>query len=311
MSDERGPADSHRLRVLAEKFHDKQYRDGYVAAHARGVLARQMRNFRGELSQAEYAAKIGKQKTVVGRLENPAYGGWSVRTMLEIARKENVAVIARFVDFPTFLSFTDDVSDYALHPPSYDEAEVDRFAAYQTGQISYHDISIAGATSMGPPSPTMGPTPYPDIFSFASPGGPQTGAIGAAGGGLLPTGTGLGTVAQSGFPLPFQGINYFVGSGIAWNTSYYIPTTQLFTTPAFTPPPTPSALQNAHAEIRRLNSLFQTQAALIATQRQQIDQLESQVNAISAQQGLEANFTNSRRAENLFQSQMMLFRETA
>jgi hypothetical protein len=310
MSDEHGPANSHRLRVLAERFHDKQYRDGYVAAHARGVLARQMRNFRGELSQAEYAAKIGKQKTVVGRLENPAYGGWSVRTMLEIARNENVAVIARFIDFPTFLSFTDDVSDYALHPLSYDEAEVDRFAAYQTGQISYHDISIAGATSMGPASPTMGPTPYNDIFFFASPGEPQTGAIGAARGGLLPTGAGLGAAGQSGFPLPFENINYVVGSGTVWPTSYFT-TSQLFTTPAFAPPPTPSALQRAHAEIRRLDKLVQKQAALIATQRQQIDQLQSKVNTISAQQELEAAVINLRRAYNPAQSQMISFRETA
>lgn len=97
-------ASPRRLQSLAEKFHDKQYRDAYVGAHNRGVLAQQMHNFRGALSQADYAAKIGKQKTVIGRLENPAYGGWSLRTMLEIARKENVAVLVRFVDLPTFLN---------------------------------------------------------------------------------------------------------------------------------------------------------------------------------------------------------------
>ena len=45
---------SHRFLSLADKFHDKRYRDGYVAAHTRGVLARQMRNFRGELTQGEF-----------------------------------------------------------------------------------------------------------------------------------------------------------------------------------------------------------------------------------------------------------------
>src|SRR5438045_2363080 len=107
MDGERGPANSPRLPNLAEKFHDKQYRDGYVAAHTRGVLARQMRNFRGDRSQAEYGAEIGKRQTVVSRLESPAYGSWTLRTMLQIARKENVAVLVRFVDFPTFLSVTD------------------------------------------------------------------------------------------------------------------------------------------------------------------------------------------------------------
>jgi hypothetical protein len=121
MDGERDLVDSRRLASLAEKFHDKRYRDGYVAAHTRGVLARQMRNFRGELSQADFAAKIGKQKTVIARLENSAYGGWSLRTMLEIARKRDVAVFVRFVDFPTFLKYTDDISDNALRPLPYDQ----------------------------------------------------------------------------------------------------------------------------------------------------------------------------------------------
>jgi hypothetical protein len=124
-------AASRRLARLAEEFHDKQYRDSYVASHTRGVLAQQMRNFRGDLPQAGYADKIGKQKTVIGRLENPGYAGWSVRTMLEIARKEDVAVFVRFVDFPTFLKYSGDMSDSALHPEKYDENKVDQLARNQ------------------------------------------------------------------------------------------------------------------------------------------------------------------------------------
>lgn len=128
MDGEHGLAASHRLLSLAAKFRDKQYRDGYVASHTRRVLAEQMRNFRGELSQADFSEKIGKQKTVVARLENPAYGGWSLRTMLEIARKRDVAVFIRFVDFPTFLKYTDDLSDSALQPEQYNEEVIDGLA---------------------------------------------------------------------------------------------------------------------------------------------------------------------------------------
>lgn len=130
MDGERDLAPSHRLLRLAEKFRDKRYRDGYVASHTRGVLAQQMRNFRGTRSQAEYATKIKKQKTVVARLENPAYTGWSLRTMLEIAREEDVAVIVRFVDFPTFVGFTNDLSDDALSPRSYDPATTNQFMEF-------------------------------------------------------------------------------------------------------------------------------------------------------------------------------------
>jgi Helix-turn-helix len=110
-----------RLSSLAKRFRDKRYRDGYVAAHARNVLARQMRNFRGDLSQAKFAELIGKRPTQVRRLESPAYSGWSLRTMLEIARALNVAVVVRFVDFPTFLRYSADLSDRALNPKPYSE----------------------------------------------------------------------------------------------------------------------------------------------------------------------------------------------
>jgi hypothetical protein len=181
MEGERDLVASHRFPTLAEKFHDKQYRHGYVAAHTRGVLARQMRNFRGELSQADFAAKIGKQKTVVGRLENPGYGGWSLRTMLEIAREEDVAVLARFVDFPTFLGFTDDMSDEAFCPRAYHSIETDEFASFavqvnnvQSTSISYYDMgyllgspaaSVPWDAAMGQSAyGAMGQSAYGDIF---------------------------------------------------------------------------------------------------------------------------------------------------
>jgi hypothetical protein len=129
MDGERGHADSRRLSDLTEKFNDKRYRDGYVAAHTRSVLARQMRNFRNDHSQADFGSEIGKRQTVVSRLESAAYGGWSLRTMLEIARKLNVAVFCRFVDFPTFLKLSDDLSGRALRPAPYEEAEINAFLA--------------------------------------------------------------------------------------------------------------------------------------------------------------------------------------
>ncbi len=40
--------------------------------------------------------------------------------MFDIARKRNVAVVARFVDFPTFFRVTSDLSDNAIAPRPYD-----------------------------------------------------------------------------------------------------------------------------------------------------------------------------------------------
>jgi len=116
---------SHRIRSLIEKMRDKRYRDGYVAAHTRQVLAKQMREFRGSMPQMEFAAAIGKRQTMVSRLENPNYVGWTLSTMFEIARKLDVAVFVRFVDFATFLRLSEDMSDNALRPRGYNQVDLD------------------------------------------------------------------------------------------------------------------------------------------------------------------------------------------
>src|SRR6266404_2487325 len=104
MDDEPQSVDSPRSARLAEKMHSKAYRDAYVASHTRQFLARQMREFRGERSQTEFGKFIEKQQTVVSRLEDPNYGNWNLRTLFEVAKWLNVAVLVRFVDFPTFLT---------------------------------------------------------------------------------------------------------------------------------------------------------------------------------------------------------------
>jgi hypothetical protein len=109
-------------------MHDKRYRDGYVAAHTRQVLAKQMREFRGKMPQTEFANLIDKRQTVVSRLENPSYSGWTLGTLFEIASKLDVAVFVRFVDFATFLKYSGDQSETALHPAEYNQHQVDDFA---------------------------------------------------------------------------------------------------------------------------------------------------------------------------------------
>jgi hypothetical protein len=128
MPEKENPADFHRLARLAKKMRDKGYRDGYVAAHTRQVLAKQMREFRGAMPQTEFANLIDKRQTMVSRLENPNYSGWTVGTLLEIASKLNVAVFVRFVDFLTFLKYSGDQSESALHPVQYNQQQVDDFA---------------------------------------------------------------------------------------------------------------------------------------------------------------------------------------
>jgi transcriptional regulator with XRE-family HTH domain len=88
-----------------------------------------MRDLRGDMSQAEFARKIGKSQQIVSRLENPNYHGWTVATLFDVASKLGIAAFVRFVDFPTFLKYTDDMSESAMRPPSYSQSEVDAMLA--------------------------------------------------------------------------------------------------------------------------------------------------------------------------------------
>jgi hypothetical protein len=136
---ERSPALFHRMIRLAQKMRDKVYRDAYVASHTRQFLARQMRAFRGKKSQAEFGKEIDRNQVVISRLENPNYTGWTVQTLLDVAAKQDRAVIIRFVDFPTFLRYTEDQSEDAACPKPYDAETLE-----QTADTVFYDQYLFG-----------------------------------------------------------------------------------------------------------------------------------------------------------------------
>ncbi len=132
---------SPRSVRLAEKMRSKAYRDAYVASHTRQFLARQMRAFRGERSQMQFGDIIGKRQTVVSRLEDPNYGKWTLQTLFDVARKLDVAVLVRFVDFPTFIELTNDMSEKAARPQTYDQSDIEIAVSDEQKVIGDSEIS--------------------------------------------------------------------------------------------------------------------------------------------------------------------------
>lgn len=142
MADEHQIATSpSRFARLIAKFRGKAYRDSYVRSHTKQFLARQMRAFRGDKSQKEFAKMIGVSQSVVsGRLENPNYGKSNLQTLFNVAEKLNVAVFVRFVDYPTFLGLTKDMSDTAIRPLEYDKHEMDRLAEQEILDAQFQNL---------------------------------------------------------------------------------------------------------------------------------------------------------------------------
>ncbi len=135
MSNEMGPevagANFQRLASLAGSFDDPEFRGSYMAHHLRAFIADQIRGLRGDMSQNEFGERIGKPQSVVSRLENESYSGVSLQTLIEIAIKLNIAFVGRFVDFPTFLRVTSDLSESAVTPPPYSREALDALIAVE------------------------------------------------------------------------------------------------------------------------------------------------------------------------------------
>ena len=135
-------ANSHRFSRLAKKLRNKNYRSTYLASHIKIFLANQISALRGSLSQEEFGKFLGKQQSVVSRLQNPNYVKYTLQTLLDIAAKMDLALIVRFVDYPTFLKFSDNFSDNAVRPESFTPEQVDKLAATQQKSTSYQPMDF-------------------------------------------------------------------------------------------------------------------------------------------------------------------------
>ena len=84
--------------------------------------------------------------------------------MLEIARKLELAVIVRFVDYPTFLKYSGDLSDRALNPKPYEENNVNQVivATPSDGRASLKDLLQANWK-------IVAPSPREDQIEVATP----------------------------------------------------------------------------------------------------------------------------------------------
>jgi transcriptional regulator with XRE-family HTH domain len=97
--------DLKRLR----RFLSRDYRNEYLDTTVRAGISYQISALRAKtgLTQTAFAAKLGKPQSVVSRLECSEYGRVTVQTLLDIAKALDIALVIRFVDYPTFFRTAD------------------------------------------------------------------------------------------------------------------------------------------------------------------------------------------------------------
>lgn len=150
-----------RRKVLVSKLQDKEYRDAYVKATLTHGLAHQIRVNREQrkLSQQSLAKRCGGKTTqvVISRLEDPAYGKFTLSSILKVASALDVAVLVRFVPYSKFLLETTDKSVLGLYAKSFFEESLNNSQALVTFTVTESKLPSQPYVSIGPEKNTSLP----------------------------------------------------------------------------------------------------------------------------------------------------------
>jgi transcriptional regulator with XRE-family HTH domain len=108
---------------LLNELGNREYRRGFVEAHATDTIAFQIRQLRKALGweQRDLARELGNPKLqpMVSRYENPDYGKYSVATLLELAAAFDVALVVRFAPFSELVEWDFNARPEKMAPPRY------------------------------------------------------------------------------------------------------------------------------------------------------------------------------------------------
>lgn len=105
------------------RLESKRARDAFVAAELINGIASQIRVLRQQRgwSQKDLADKLGTSQGVVSRLEDPSYGRFSIKTLLDLGCIFDVSIVARFLPFSQAVPVTWDTRKEALEAEPFDE----------------------------------------------------------------------------------------------------------------------------------------------------------------------------------------------
>lgn len=108
---------------LLNELENREYRRGFVEAHATDTIAFQIRQLRKALGweQRDLARELGNPKLqpMVSRYENPDYGKYSVATLLELAAAFDVALVVRFAPFSELVEWDFNAKPEKMAPARY------------------------------------------------------------------------------------------------------------------------------------------------------------------------------------------------
>jgi transcriptional regulator with XRE-family HTH domain len=112
------------------RMDNEEYRHSFLEEMVKGWIVHQIRALRDHRgwTQQELGDRCKKPQSTIARLEDRDYGGCSVNTLLKLACAFDVALEIKFVNWPTFIDGTRDLSVNAMRVESWSR---DQFQAKQ------------------------------------------------------------------------------------------------------------------------------------------------------------------------------------
>jgi len=120
----------------------KEYRCAFVEETVKAGIAFQVRALRAKegWSQKGLGERSGKPQNAISRIEDPDYGKFTIRTLLDLADAFDVALSVRFVSFGKLLDQLKDVSPSALAVQNF-EREQEYYGAASESNAAIADIT--------------------------------------------------------------------------------------------------------------------------------------------------------------------------
>ena len=130
-------------------FANKVFRDAFLEENIKNRLAFQVRALREKQSwsQPELGKRAHKTQSGISRIEDPTYGKFTIRTLLDLASVFDVALFIGFVPYTKLISELKDVSPEALAVASYKDeknAIEESSTASSIAQSPVEQLSIQG-----------------------------------------------------------------------------------------------------------------------------------------------------------------------
>jgi transcriptional regulator with XRE-family HTH domain len=140
-------------------------RHAYVEAEVATALAHQIRVLRQQRgwTQRELAHRLGTTQAAISRLEDPAYGKPTLKTLMDLAKVFDTGLQVRFVSFVQMLNETWQPKHQDLHVEPFEQ---------EAPQVHFHEVGRTAPPAVRvqvPVAPSVGPAvrlmPLPDAVT--------------------------------------------------------------------------------------------------------------------------------------------------